>query len=130
MTDEADVLAASAAWDAALIANDATGFAEFVTADWVYVGPSGATSGAEIIGAIATGRLVRHTVTVNGAPRVAVHADTAIVTARKASSGAWDGVAYTAHEWISEVFVRQGGRWRCVLSQKCPAETEPPKPVA
>jgi hypothetical protein len=60
----------------------------------------------------------------NGASRVAVHADTAIVTARKASSGEWNGVAYTADEWISEVFVREGGRWRCVLSQKCPAETE------
>lgn len=73
MIDEADVLAVSAAWDAALIANDATGFAEFVTADWAYVGPAGATSRA--------------------------------------------------------VFVREGGRWRCVLSQKCPAETASPIPT-
>lgn len=124
MTDDADVLAVSAAWDAALTANDATRFADFVTADWVFVGPTGATSGAEIIGAIASGRLAHHAMRTIGAPRVAVHGDTAIVMARKASSGAWDGVAYAADEWISEVFVRHGGRWRCVLSHKCPVETE------
>lgn len=129
MTDEADVLAVSAAWDAALIANDATGFGGFVTDDWVYVGSRGATSGTEIIGAIATGRLVHHLMRTIGAPRVVVHGDTAIVTARKASSGTWDGLAYAADEWVSEVFVRQGGRWRCVLSQKCPAETAPPAPI-
>jgi ketosteroid isomerase-like protein len=126
MTDEADVLAVSAGWDAALIANDAPGFAGFVTTDWVYVGSGGATSATEIIGSIASGRLVHHVMRTIGVPRVVVHGDAAIVTARKASSGTWDGLAYAADEWISEVFVRQGGRWRCVLSQKCPAKSAPP----
>lgn len=57
-----------------------------------------------------------------GPARIAVHGDTVIVTARKASTGAWDGVAYTADEWVSEVYLRQGGKWLCVLSQKCAAE--------
>ena len=108
--------------DAALIANDATAFASFVTDDWVYVGQTGPVSRADIEDWIASGRLVHHTMRTIGTPRVAVHGQTVVVTARKASTGAWDGRAYAADEWISEVFVRQDGRWRSALSQKCPAE--------
>ena len=124
MSAEADVLAVSAAWDDALVTNDADAFARFVTDDWVYVGPAGATSRADVIDSIATGRLAHHTMRTIGEPRVAVHGDTVIVTARKASSGTWDGVAYTADEWIAEVFVRDHGRWRSALSAKCPVESQ------
>jgi len=119
---DAEILAVGAAWDAALIANDATAFASFVTDDWVYVGPRGPVSKADIEDWIASGRLVHHTMRTIGTPRVAVHGQTVTVTTRKASTGAWDGRAYAADEWISEVFVRQDGRWRSALSQKCPAE--------
>jgi ketosteroid isomerase-like protein len=122
MSTEAEILAISAAWDAALISNDATAVASFMTDDWVYVGPTGATPRADLIGWIATGRLAHHTMRKIGQPRVAVHGNTVIVTAHAASTGAWDGIAYAADEWISEVYVRQNGQWRCALSQKCPAE--------
>ena len=122
MSIATDVLAVEAAWDAALVANDAEAFASYVTDDWVYVGPTGATPRADVIGWIATGRLAHHTMRTTGSPRVAVHGDTVIVTAHKVSTGAWDGVAYAADEWISDVYVRRRGRWLCILSQKCPAE--------
>jgi ketosteroid isomerase-like protein len=122
MSVEADVLAVAAAWDAALVANDATAVAGFVTDDWVYVGPAGATRKGDIVGWIASGKLAHHTMRTIGPPRLAAYGDTVIMTARKASTGAWDGVAYTADEWISDVFVRLSGRWLCVLSQKCPAD--------
>ncbi len=121
MSIEAEVLAISAGRDAALVANDAEAVAASMTDDWVYVGPTGATPKTDIIGWIATGRLAHHTMDTIGRPRVAVHGDTVLVTAHKESSGDWDGVAYTADEWISEVYVREDGRWRCALSQKCPA---------
>jgi hypothetical protein len=57
-----------------------------------------------------------------GPSRVAVHGDAAILTARKRSSDTWDDDAYTADEWISEVWVRRSGIWLCALSQKSPAE--------
>lgn len=122
MDADAEVLAVAAAWDSALVADDATAFAGFVTDDWVYVGPTGATSKADITGWIASGRLTHHSMRTVGSPRVAIHADTAVVTARRLSTGAWNGVEYAADEWISDVYVRQGGRWRCILSQKCPAQ--------
>ena len=119
MSIEDDILEISAAWDAALVANNAVAVASFMADDWVYVGPTGATPKADIVGWIASGRLAHHTMQMVAPARVAVHGDTAIVTARKASTGAWDGVAYAADEWISEVYVRHDGKWLCVLSQKC-----------
>lgn len=50
MSIEDDILAISAAWDAALVANDAAAVASFMADDWVYVGPGGATPKADIVG--------------------------------------------------------------------------------
>ena len=122
MSIKADILAISAAWDAALIANDADDVASFMADDWVFVGPTGITRKDDLIGWIAARRLVHHTMEVVGTPRVARHGNAIVVTARKASTGSWDAVPYRADEWISEVFVRQDGRWACVLSHKAPAE--------
>ena len=122
MSIEAEVLAVSAAWDAALVDNDAGAVASFMADEWVFVGPSGITSKAELIAWIAMGRLAHHAMEPIGPPRVAIHGDMAILTARKASSGTWDGKSYSADEWISEVFVRRDGRWTCVLSHKAPAD--------
>jgi ketosteroid isomerase-like protein len=119
---ETEVLAASAAWDAALVDNDAGAVASFMADEWVFVSPTGITPKAALIEWIATGRLAHHAMEAVGPPRVAIHGDVVIVTARKASSGTWDGASYTADEWISEVFVRHDGRWACVLSHKAAVE--------
>ena len=118
MSIEAEILAMIARGDAILITNVPDDVAASMADDWVYVDGDGFTTKRELIGWIASGRLAHHSMTVIGEPRVAVHGDTAIVTARKASSGTWDGVPYAVEEWISDVFVRENGRWLCVLSQK------------
>jgi len=120
MTSESEVLAVSAARDAVLVANDAEAIAGYMSDEWVYVGPTGPTPKADIIGWIASGRLAHQEMRTIEGPRVAAYGDTVIVSARKASAGRLDGVAYTADEWISEIYVRTRGRWLCVLSQKCP----------
>lgn len=118
MTIEAEARAFSAAWDAALIRNDAPLVAGFMTDDWVYVGPDGPIMKADIIGWIASGRLVHHRMTVVGAERITQAGDIVLITARKTSAGLWDGAPYTADEWITEVCVSSNGSWRCALSQK------------
>jgi ketosteroid isomerase-like protein len=118
MTFAAEVRAFSAAWDAALISNDAPLVASFMTDDWVYVGPTGPTVKADVIGWIASGRLVHHRMTVMGVQHLTRAGDAVLLTARKASSGLWDGVPYSADEWITEVCVSTNGSWQCVLSQK------------
>ena len=93
-----------------------------MTDDWVYVGPDGAAPKADIIEWIASGRLAHHSMTVVGADRVIRAGDTVLVTARKRSTGRWEGVEYEADEWISEVYVSTDGRWLCALSQKTAAD--------
>jgi uncharacterized protein (TIGR02246 family) len=122
MTTESEVLAVSSAWDAALVRNDAEAVAAVMADDWVYVGPTGPTPKDDIVSWIASGQLAHHTMETVGDARVVAYGDSAIVTARKQSTGAWNGVDYTADEWISEVYVRADNRWLCTLSHKCPAE--------
>ena len=123
MTIESEVLAVSAAWDVALVRNDAEAVASFMADEWVYVGPTGATPKADIIGWIASGQLAHHTMEIVGDARVVAYGDLCVVTARKRSTGSWDGVDYAADEWISETFVRKGDHWIGVLSHKCAAES-------
>ena len=118
MTVEDEVRAVAAAWAVALVGNDATLIADFMTDEWVYVGAAGAVPKADVLAWIASGRLVHHTMTVVGADRVVRAGDAVVYTARKTSSGVWDGGSYTADEWITEVFAPVDGRWRCVFSQK------------
>lgn len=121
MTIEDEVRAISAAWDAALIRNDASLVASFMNDDWIYVGPEGITPKADIVDWTAFGRLVHHSMRAVRADRVVRAGDTVLVTGRKTSSGTWDGVPYTADEWITEVYMRTDGHWRCALSQKSAA---------
>ena len=125
MSIETEILALSEAWDAALLENDPDAFGRFVTDDWVYVDGAGATTRAELVDAVASGQLVHHTMVAPEPPRIVVRGNTAIVTARKLSSGAWDGVPYSADEWITEVYVRDDDGWLCALSHKTPADSEP-----
>jgi ketosteroid isomerase-like protein len=80
---ETEILATSAAWDAALVDNDAGAVASFMADEWVFVSPSGITPKAALIEWIATGRLAHHAMEAVGPPRVAIHGDVVIVTARK-----------------------------------------------
>jgi ketosteroid isomerase-like protein len=118
VSTEADVLATSAAWDAALVANDAQAVAAFMADEWVYVSDAGVTPKADIIGWIADGRLAHHSMELVGPARVLQLGEAVVVTARKRSSGTWESRPYTADEWITEVFVRRRGRLTAVLSHK------------
>lgn len=121
MTIEDEVCAVSAAFDAALISNNASEVASFMDDDWVYVNPEGITPKADIIDWIASDRLAHHSMQGLGTDRVVHAGGTVIVTSRKTSSGTWDGVPYIADEWVSEVYVRTDGHWRCMFSRKSPA---------
>jgi len=123
MSVEDEVRAVSAAWDAALLSNDASLVSSFMTDDWVYVGPEGATAKSDLIDWIASGRLAHYSMTAVAQDRVVRAGDTVLITARKTSSGRWDGGEYAADEWISDVYVHAEGRWLCALSQKTAAST-------
>jgi hypothetical protein len=54
-----------------------------------------------------------------GPERLARVGDAVVFTARRTSSGTWEGTPYEVEEWISEVFVRSvDGQWRAAFAQK------------
>jgi ketosteroid isomerase-like protein len=116
-----EVLAVSAAWDDALVSNDAEAVGAFMADGWAYVGPDGPVPRVDLLGWIASGRLAHHTMETVGTPRIVAAGDCVVVTARRRSTGSWEGAEYATDEWISEVFVRAAGRWTCLLSHKCVA---------
>lgn len=119
-TVEKDIAAFGSALDDALLANDAAAIASFFGDEWVYIGPDGPVAKADLIAWIASGRLAHHSMRTIGRPRIVAYGDTAVASARRTSTGSWEGVPYSADEWITEVYVRRDGHWHCVISQKCP----------
>lgn len=61
---------------------------------------------------------------------VRVFTDTAVVLAHGTNHGAWRGEPFAADEWVTEIFVRRDGRWRCSMSALTPnyAATRPASP--
>ncbi|MFK4088001.1 nuclear transport factor 2 family protein [Kribbella sp. NPDC020789] len=118
---EDEIRAVAAAFDTALVGNDAAVIAGYFTDDWVYFGPDGKATKSDLIEWIATGRLAHHTMIPAGDERIAQVGNTVVLTARKTSSGTWEGTPYTADEWITDIYVQRDGRWRCAFSQKTDA---------
>jgi len=49
--------------------------------------------------------------------RVRIYGDAATVTALTNTKGKFMGQEFTTQEQATDVFVRQDGRWQCVVSQ-------------
>ena len=49
--------------------------------------------------------------------KVRVYGDTAVVTSRSTSKGKFNGQPFSELERSSDVFVKQNGQWKCVLTQ-------------
>ena len=104
-------------WAAAIVANDAEAIARFATPDWTFVAATGITAGARFLKLVAAGELTHDSMNLE-VERVASLSDTtALVTAHGTNSGTFRGERFTADEWATDVFVWDGERWRCSLTQ-------------
>jgi ketosteroid isomerase-like protein len=107
--------ALSAAWEQAIVANDAEAIGGFMAADWVIVSETGITKKDDFLAVVASGDLTHETFK-GEVMSVRQYGDTAIVTGRVGNNGAYKGRAFSADEWTTDVFVKSGGEWRCVYS--------------
>ncbi|MFF0268974.1 nuclear transport factor 2 family protein [Kribbella sp. NPDC004536] len=124
MTSEDQVRVVAAEWDRVVVGNDAEVVGAFMADDWVYVSSTGVVTKADITGWIADGRLAHHSMRVVGGERVARVGDAVVLTARKTSTGTWEGTPYSADEWISQVWVETPAGWKCAFAQKSDAQTK------
>lgn len=113
---EEELIAAAHEWDRVMIENDPEAIGRFMADDWKIIGPDG-TVGDKVtfLGLVRSGDL-SHDVMESHDLEVRVYGDTAVVTAWGVSGGKFRGEAFREVERSSCVFVRQDGRWRCVLT--------------
>jgi ketosteroid isomerase-like protein len=103
-------------WDRVMMENDPEAIGQFMADDWAIIGPDGSVGDkATFLGLVQSGEL-SHDVMESDDLRVRVYGDTAVVTAQGISGGMYRGQAFREVERSSCVFVRQEGRWRCVLT--------------
>jgi ketosteroid isomerase-like protein len=84
--------------------------------DWTIVGSDGSVGDKATFLALVRSGALSHDVMESEDLRVRVYGNTAVVTARGVSGGKYQGQEFREVERSSCVFVRQEGRWRCVLT--------------
>ena len=111
-----ELIATAHDWDRAMVENDAQAIGAYMADDWTIVGTDGRVGDkATFLALVASGAL-SHDVMESHDLDVRVYGDTAVVVARGVSGGRYQGQAFREVERSSCVFVRQAGRWRCVLT--------------
>ncbi|MFE0674645.1 DUF4440 domain-containing protein [Streptomyces sp. NPDC058867] len=113
-------------WCAALVANDAEAIARFTTPDWTFVAGNGITPGSTFLKLVASGDLTHDTMNLDVERVVSLSDTTVLVTTHGTNSGTYRGDPFSADEWATDVFVWDGERWRCALTQLTPTDEDGP----
>jgi ketosteroid isomerase-like protein len=101
----------------AMIKNDAEAIGRFLADDWIIIDPDGGTiDRSRFLDVIKSGALSHETMNSEDA-RVRIYGDTAMVTALTTTKGKYMGQEFATQERATDVFVKQNGRWQCVLTQ-------------
>jgi ketosteroid isomerase-like protein len=109
------------AFNKAMISNDVERISRCVTDDWVLVTPeAGPVPRSRVFGAIGSGLLSHATMTKN-ATLAWVDGDMAWVTGRGQNTGTFNGLPIEADEYITDIYRRVDGEWRCMLTHLTPA---------
>jgi ketosteroid isomerase-like protein len=115
-TADEELIDVSDAWDRAMVTNDPEAIGLHMADDWIIVGTDGSVGDkAAFLELVRSGKLT-HDVMESHDLKVRVYGDTAVVTGRGVSGGQYQGQSFYLVERTSCVFVRQQGRWRCVLT--------------
>lgn len=103
-------------WAEAMVANDAERIGSYMADDWVIVSERGVSTKEHFLGFVRSGALTHSMFRNLGDARVRVYGETAVLTIRVVNTAHFSGQQFDADEWTSDVFVKQGGKWLCVLS--------------
>ena len=100
----------------AIVKNDAEAVGRFLADDWIIIDPDGGIiDRARFLGVIKSGALT-HEMMESDDARVRIYGNAAVVTALTATKGKFNGQVFNTQERATDVFMKQNGRWQCVLS--------------
>lgn len=123
---ESELVAVADAWALAIVSNDADRIAAFMADEWVIVSESGVSTREQFLAFVSSGKLVHSAMDRISDARVRVYGDMAVLIMRQTNTAHYGGEQFDADEWVTDVFVHQGGRWACLLSQITAAAAGPP----
>ncbi len=113
---EEELILLSNEWDRAMVQNDADAIGQYMADDWTIIGPDGSMSDrATFLGLVRSGAL-SHDVMESQDFRIRIYGSTAVVLARGVSGGRYQGQVFREVEQSSNIFVKQHGQWKCVLT--------------
>jgi ketosteroid isomerase-like protein len=113
---EEELIALAHDWDRAMVQNDSNAIGEYMADDWTIVGSDGSINDKASFLALVQSGMLRHDVMQSDDFKVHVYGDAAVLLARGVSGGTYRGHAFREVEQTSNVFVKQHGQWKCVLT--------------
>lgn len=111
------ILAVENDFQQAIERNDHLKIREFIDGDWIVIDPDGGIVSRESFLAAIENETLVHSSMVLIEPRVKIYGQTAVVTGRAESAGTYAGKPFQSTERATDVFVKDGDRWVCVLTQ-------------
>jgi ketosteroid isomerase-like protein len=100
-----------------MVNSDAEAIGRFLADDWVIViGEGGVIERSHFLNAIESGSLTHELMELSDW-RVRVYGESAVATSKVESKGLYNGEPFGTYELSTSVYVKQEGRWRCVLTQ-------------
>lgn len=127
--DSVDFQALEDQFNRAMVSNDVDQIDACITDDWVLVTPERGPVGRSTILQVIRDGVLAHDSMSKVVVRARRYGDLAVVTGRGQNTGQFRGEPIRADEWITDVYQRVDGRWRCVLTHLTPARGDAP-PVA
>lgn len=110
------------AFNEAMISNDVERIAACISEDWKLVTPERGPLDREVILSAIGGGALTHATMTKKAICAKVMGEVAYVTGRGQNTGTFRGAPMQADEWITDVYERRSGVWRCVLTHLTPAQ--------
>ncbi len=119
---ENELIKLGSEWAEAMVANDAERIGSFMSDDWVIVSERGIATKEHFLGFVRSGALTHSSFEMLGDARIKVYGEMAVLTCRVVNTAHFGGQRFDADEWTSDVFVKRGGRWLCMLSHVTPVD--------
>ena len=121
MATQDDLMDFCKLWDKAMVSNDADEISNFMSDDWVIVGTEGGiTSKTSFLSSIKSGDLTHDTMDSEDV-RVKVYGEMGVLTSKGTSGGIYKDQPFSFYEWSTSVFIRELGKWKCILTMLTPA---------
>ena len=118
--DQSEIYDISERWAAAIVANDSDAIGSFMSDDWIMVSERGVSTKEHFLSFVRSGQLTHSSMEMAELEKIAVYGDMAVLAARVTNTAQFAGKTLEANEWTSDVFIKQNGEWKCVITHITP----------